>query len=238
MKATLLLFLLVTTAPLARAQTPGCAALPKAEDLSRDLADAAAGKGFVESLGAGSDVGGLFKGEREWAAVVDRSGALCVVVESKPGQVWPASQAIAKAKAYTANGFSLDEAPLSTARLYTLAQPGHSLFGIGLTNPFDPGAIAAPGGAGKVAGGIVGFGGGVPLYRDAKVIGGLGVSGDTACADHEIAKRVRDLAKLNPPGGPTADDVIYASVDGPSLFQHPLCGNTKRNGVLIGTEQP
>ena len=33
------------------------------------------------------------------------------------------------------------------------------------------------------------------------VIGGLGVSGDTACADHEIAKKVRDLAVLNPPGG-------------------------------------
>ena len=28
----------------------------------------------------------------------------------------------------------------------------------------------------------------------------IGISGDTSCADHEIAKRVRDIANLNPPG--------------------------------------
>src|SRR5690349_12268356 len=71
--------------------------------------------------------GGLFNGARMWAAIVDRSGRLQVVTTSTtdPTQVWPGSQAIAKAKAYTANAFSLDSLPLSTAQLYTFTQPGH-----------------------------------------------------------------------------------------------------------------
>jgi hypothetical protein len=64
------------------------------------------------------------------------------------------------------------------------------------------------------------------------------VSGDTSCADHEIAKRVRDLAGLNPPGGKLVDDITYSSVDGPTVFTHPLCVATYRNGELIGTEAP
>src|ERR1043165_6407711 len=76
----------------------GCAALPSAADLRRWLADAAGGKGIAESLGSGGDVGGLFKGEREWAAVVDRHGTFSAVTTSQADatQVWPASQAIAK----------------------------------------------------------------------------------------------------------------------------------------------
>ena len=37
--------------------------------------------------------------------------------QTDPTQVWPGSQAIAKAKAYTANAFSLDSLALSTALL-------------------------------------------------------------------------------------------------------------------------
>ena len=43
-------------------------------------------------------------------------------------------------------------------------------------------------------GGIITFGGGVALYKSGKVIGGLGVSGDTSCADHAIAYTMRKLA--------------------------------------------
>jgi Haem-degrading len=82
------------------------------------------------------------------------------------------------------------------------------------------------------------FGGGVALYRDGSIIGGLGVSGDTSCTDHEIAKRVRNLANLNPPGGQFADDIQYTVADGASVFTHPLCVNTWRNGVFIGQEPP
>ena len=193
----------------------------------------------------GGDEGGLFHGKREWAAVVNREGQVCAVAVSTndPTHVWPGSLAIAKAKAYTANAFSLDDTPLSTARLYTLTQPGHSLWGIAASNPFVAGDLVPPSqGPGsstpRVEGGLISFGGGVPLYKNSKIIGALGVSGDTACADHETAKRMRNEAGLNPPGGMHADDITYPSIDGPSGFSHPLCQNTYRDGKFLGNEAP
>ena len=165
-----------------------------------------------------------------WAAVVNRDGDLCGFITSQtdPTQVWPGSQAIAKAKAYTANAFSLDGLALSTALLYTFVRPGHSLYGLNNSNPFNPSFLAPASGAGggnnQIAGGIITFGGGVPLYAGGKIIGGLGVSGDTACADHEIAKRVRNLAGLDPPGGPLTDDITYSSPDGASAFSLDFAG--------------
>lgn len=172
-------------------------------------------------------------------AVVNRDGELCAYATSTsdPTQVWPGSQAIAKAKAYTANAFSLDDFVLSTARLYTFTQPGHSLWSLGQSNLFDTRFLAAPGAMGstnQITGGLIFFGGGVPLYANGVIVGGLGISGDTSCADHEIAKRVRDLAGLNPVGGALVDDIVYTPPA--SVFGHPLCLNTFRNGVSIGTE--
>lgn len=221
-----------------------CEKLPTDEQLRKHLSNAANGTGIHENLGPNSTVGGFADGKQQWGAVVNRNGELCAFTTSTPDptQPWPGSQAVAKAKAYTANAFSNDDTPLPTARLYTLTQPGHSLFGLQSANPFNPRFLAPPsgndGGRGQITGGTVTFGGGVPLYRDGKIVGGLGVSGDSACADHEIAKRARDLAGLNPPGGPLADDIIYKGVDEPSLFAHPLCANTKRNGVSVGEETP
>jgi uncharacterized protein GlcG (DUF336 family) len=179
-----------------------------------------------------------------WGAVVNRDGEVCAYTTSTadPTQVWPGSQAIAKSKAYTANAFSLDDLALSTARLYTFTQPGHSLWSLGQSNLFEPRFLAPPtgqgGGKNQIVGGLIFFGGGVPLYRNGTIVGGLGVSGDTSCTDHEIAKRVRNLAGLNPPGGPTADDITYSVPDGASVFTHPRCVNTWRNGVFIGEEPP
>lgn len=212
-----------------------CGPLPQAGELREAL---------VAAAGAPGTVGGLFNGARMWGAIVNRDGEICSYVTSTtdPTQVWPGSQAIAKAKAYTANAFSLDSLALSTARLYTFTQPGHSLWSLGQSNLWEP-AFAAPptghgGGLRQIAGGLIFFGGGVPLYRDGKIIGALGISGDTSCADHEIAKRARTQLGLNPPGGPLADDITYSSTDGPSVFTHPLCVNTWRNGVFIGEEAP
>jgi uncharacterized protein GlcG (DUF336 family) len=209
------------------------------------LPNEAALKGFLAAApSAGGDAGGLFHGARMWAAVVNRDGEFCAAATSTadPSQVWPGSQAIAKAKAYTANAFSLDDGPLSTAQLYTLTQPGHSLWSLGQSNLFESKFLAPPSGQGggkeQIAGGLIFFGGGVALYSNGKIIGGLGISGDTSCTDHEIAKRVRDLASLNPSGGATADDISYSSKDGASVFTHPLCPNTWRNGKFIGNEQP
>ena len=217
-----------------------CDALPKKNELQTLLALAP----NLNGPPLGGTVGGLFNGTRMWGAIVDRDGTVCsfITTTADPSQVWPGSQAIAKAKAYTANAFSLDALALSTARLYTFVQPGHSLFGLNNSNLFNPEFLAplsgSGGGKGQIAGGIITFGGGEPLYKGGNIVGGLGVSGDTACADHEIAKRVRDLAHLNPPGGPLVDDISYSSVDGASVFTHPLCPNTWRNGVFIGNELP
>jgi uncharacterized protein GlcG (DUF336 family) len=227
--------LFITEARLSAAAQGRCHGLPDETALKELLSAAPA---------AGGEAGGLFHGTRMWGAVVNRSGELCAYATSMsdPSQVWPGSQAIAKAKAYTANAFSLDALALSTARLYTFTQPGHSLWSLGQSNLFDPKFLAPPSGQGggkeQITGGLIFFGGGVPLYdADGAIIGGVGISGDTSCTDHEIAKRVRDLASLNPPGGSLVDDISYSSADGASVFTHPLCLNTYRNGVFVGNEQ-
>jgi hypothetical protein len=77
-------------------------------------------------------------------------------------------------------------------------------------------------------GGIITFGGGVALYQGGEVIGGLGLSGDSSCADHAIAYRMRKLAGLDKipagvgPGG--TDNISYApSGTSPTGFQQPHC---------------
>jgi uncharacterized protein GlcG (DUF336 family) len=156
----------------ARAGISDCDCLPSAADLKNLLRNAP---------GSGGEAGGLFHGTRMWGAVVNRNGEICAsaVSTDDPTQVWPGSQAIAKSKAYTANAFSVDVLPLSTARLYTFTQPGHSLWSLGQSNPFNPRFLAPPIEAAeaskKIEGGLIFFGGGVPLYKNGKIIGGLGV---------------------------------------------------------------
>jgi uncharacterized protein GlcG (DUF336 family) len=232
---TLLVGALLLAAP-SYADNADCGALPDSAALRAALIAAPDVTGPI-----GGAVGGLFNGTRMWAAVVNRDGQLCAIVASTsdPSQVWPGSQAIAKSKAYTANAFSLDSLALSTARLYTFTQPGHSLWSLGQSNLFDPTFLnprGAKDGRGDVPGGLIFFGGGVPLYSNGKIVGGLGVSGDTSCADHEIAKRTRNSLGLNPAGGATSDDITYSSADGAGPFTHPLCLNTFRNGALMGEE--
>jgi uncharacterized protein GlcG (DUF336 family) len=215
-----------------------CAGLPSTADLRQKLIAA----GAPENQAGSGPVGGLFNGSRMWAAVVNRSGELCAVAVSTNDatQVWPGSQAIAKSKAYTANAFSLDTLALSTARLYTFTQPGHSLWSLGQSNLSSAGNLRAPGdaaeGTGRIPGGLIFFGGGVPLYKSGKIVGGLGISGDTSCADHEVAKRTRNGLAMNPPGGMLADDIVYAPPDPAGVFAHPKCLNTWRNGGFIGNE--
>ncbi len=214
-----------------------CSGLPSASQLKALLKAAPGGPNHSP------DAGGLFHGDRMWGAVVNRDGILCAYATNQddPSQVWPGSQAIAKAKAYTANAFSLDGLALSTANLYTFTQPGHSLWSLAGANPFNPEALAPTGGQGggqnHIAGGMIFFGGGVPLYANGKIIGGLGVSGDTSCADHEIAKRVRHAASLDPPGGMLVDDIQYKATEGDNAFTHPPCINTWRNGTNLNLNE-
>jgi uncharacterized protein GlcG (DUF336 family) len=181
--------------------------------------------------------GGIFKPNRMWSAIVDRGGNLCSVIntDATNGDAWPGSRAIAIAKAETANDFSNSDLALSTANLYAPTQPGGSLYGLNNSNPFNPffnGPIA-PTGQGNnqpqgVPGGIITFGGGVALYSNGQVIGGLGVSGDSSCADHAIAYRMRHRAGFDGiPGGVApgnTDNIIYApGGQAPTGFQQPHC---------------
>ena len=238
----------------------GCAGLPDQATLRSALISAVA----AESSGLNNQM---------WATVVDRDGVVCAVAFSGAdrGAQWPGSRVISAQKANTANAFSLDGLALSTANLYSAVQPfGGSLYGLQHSNPVD--APAAYGAAadtvnygqpndvmvGKRIGGVNVFGGGLGLYVKVggadKVVGGLGVSGDTSCADHMIAWRLRNnlgldhLKGVNGVSGDAdrPDNIIYdisgASTAGaigvsPSGFGHPSCLNTADPATLPAVQQ-
>jgi uncharacterized protein GlcG (DUF336 family) len=187
------------------------------------------------------DNGGF--GLNMWATVVDRSGIVVSVVFSGPGfgDQWLLSRVISAQKANTANGLSLNALALSTANLWAATQPGGSLFGLQESNPVDPnrayeGNVETFGTAddpmvGSRIGGVNVFGGGLALYNAAgEKIGAIGVSGDSSCADHNIAWKVRDALALDfVPSGVAiggTDNIIYdldAFGNSTSGFGHPEC---------------
>lgn len=193
-----------------------------------------------------------------WATIVDRDGTVCAVAFSGAdrGAQWPGSRVISAQKANTANAFSLDKLALSTANLYSAVQPGGSLFGLQHSNPvntqvayqgnFDKIGTAKDPMVGSKIGGVNVFGGGLGLYKANKVIGGLGLSGDTSCADHMIAWRVRNklnLDEMSKVGGVSGDatrpdNIIFDDLNGNKNkttdgFEHPDCLNTKKDGKLV-----
>jgi uncharacterized protein GlcG (DUF336 family) len=207
---------------------------------------------------ASGDANGGF-GLDMWATVVDRSGIVRVVAFSgaKEGDQWPASRVISAQKANTANSLSLDGLALSTANLYSAVQPGGSLFGLQESNPVN--TDAAYGGnaddygttndfmIGKRIGGVNVFGGGLALYdATGAVIGAIGLSGDSSCADHVIAWRVRHALVLDyiPPGVDPASgtDNIVFDIDGSghsaSGWGHPTCPPDPAAVVTIGQALP
>ena len=199
--------------------------------------------------------GGL--GFEMWATILDRRGRVVDVVFSgeQRGDQWPGSRVISAQKANTANAFSLAGFALSSANLYAAVQPGGSLFGLQESNPVDPraayaGPVSAYGTAhdpmiGRLIGGINVFGGGLALYSgDDRLLGGLGVSGDTSCTDHIVAWKLRHALNLDDvPAGPdpdsNTDNIIYAEdeLDG---FEHPTCFDLEGQGnhIDIGNALP
>ncbi|HEX4159729.1 MAG TPA: heme-binding protein [Rhizomicrobium sp.] len=191
--------------------------------------------------GGGPSNGGL--DNHMWAAIVDRLGIVRAVCYSgnSLGDQWPGSRAIAIEKANTANALSLPLFAFSTANLYSGAQPGGFLFGILTTNPVDTATMYAGDPSdygsgrdpmvGKKASGVVVFGGGLALYDESGIVGAMGVSGDTSCADHNVAWRVRKRLGLDRvPAGITAannDAIIYdIGMLGKSSsgYGHPVSG--------------
>jgi uncharacterized protein GlcG (DUF336 family) len=178
----------------------------------------------------------------EWAALVSRDGSVCAVTfsGSKPDDQWLGSRAIAAEKANTANALSLKQFALSTANLYAGAQPAGFLFGIQTSNPVNPVVLysgdptqfgtASDPLVGKPLGGVIVFGGGLALYDQNGIVGGLGASGDTSCADHNIAWRIRHALQLDhvPAGvSPAKNDAIIYDIQpdktSASGYGHPKC---------------
>ena len=223
------------TVPAAAQGRQGCASLPSHDALKKALAAAQA-----------EPNGGL--GFHMWATVVDRDGVVCAVVFTggDRGDQWPGSRVISAQKANAANAFSLPKFALSTANLYSAVQPGQSLFGLQESNPVDTSAAYAGPAIqygtptdplrGKRIGGVNVFGGGLGLYDSTgKLVGGLGVSGDTSCADHIIAWKTRHTLNLDsvPAGvaGDGKDNIIHDVTVDPATghttskggFGHPTC---------------
>jgi hypothetical protein len=124
-------------------------------------------------------------------------------------------------------------------------QPGGSLYGLQESNPVDTRvAYKGPASAfgtqsdpmiGEQIGGINVFGGGLALYSsDGRLLGGVGVSGDTSCTDHIIAWKLRHALNLDHvPAGPdpdsNSDNIIFTdgTLDG---FEHPQCFDADGQG--------
>lgn len=220
------------TLGFASAASADCRDLPGHDALAKALTESVKPSG-------GPGNGGLDL--NMWATIVDLDGTVCAVAFSGKAftDQWLGSRVISAQKANTANAFSLDGLALSTANLYAPTQPGGSLFGLQESNPVNV-AAAYAGAAelfgtaedpmvGQRIGGVNVFGGGLALYAGAK-LGAVGVSGDTSCADHNIAWRVRSALGLNKvPAGvsPNGDDGIVYDISGETSkggFGHPTCG--------------
>ncbi len=272
--ATLLVALTSTVSAQTAPSASNCSALPGHNQLQFALAAALAG----EKSGLNNQM---------WATIVDRDGIVCAVAFSgaNRGAQWPGSRVISAQKANTANSFSLDSSShgadngkgqaaglvLSTANLFSAVQPGGSLFGLQESNPVET-SVAYQGPSslfgqtndpmvGNKIGGVNVFGGGLALFAPTKVIvGGLGVSGDTSCTDHDISWRVRHALSLDHLAGvggvsgdvTRPDNIVYDILPNPdgtggtgqspagsggvgtsaSGFGHPKCLNTGNQAAL------
>src|SRR5437588_3706123 len=98
-------------------------------------------------------------------AVVDAGGNL--VAHVRMDGAWIGSIGISINKAFTSRAFDI-----STKDLAQHSQSGGQFFGIHASN----------------SGRIMIFAGGVPLKRDGKVVGGIGVSGGSGEQDHAVAE--------------------------------------------------
>jgi uncharacterized protein GlcG (DUF336 family) len=222
---------------------------------------------LLKALKDATDAEGSGLNLNMWGTIVNRDGVVCAVAftGTNRGSQWPGSRVISAQKANTANAFSLDQSAasgvnggplaLSTANLYSAVQPGGSLFGLQESNPVNvAAAYQGPSSkygtsndplVGEKIGGVNVFGGGLALYDSShRLVGGVGVSGDTSCSDHNIAWRTRSNLGLDHLGGlipgvaglfqgdtTHPDNIIFditpnvagGTGNSPSGFGHPTC---------------
>jgi uncharacterized protein GlcG (DUF336 family) len=120
--------------------------------------------------------------------VVDRNGK--VLGRRSMPDAWVGSVDIALGKARTAVFFSSNENALSSRQVGELSQahgpdgtgPAGPLWGIGNTNRSSTKELGP-----IQTNSIVTFPGGLPLYKQGKLVGGIGVSGDGVDQDESVA---------------------------------------------------
>jgi uncharacterized protein GlcG (DUF336 family) len=112
-------------------------------------------------------------------AIVARDGKLLRVF-SMP-DAWVGSIDIAIAKARTGAFFSSNQNALTSRVVGQVSQPGGPLWGIWASNQ-----VGITGSA-EFRNGIITFPGGVPLYKNGQLVGGIGVSGDGVDQDEHVA---------------------------------------------------
>ncbi|MBV8072781.1 MAG: heme-binding protein [Acidobacteriaceae bacterium] len=98
-------------------------------------------------------------------AVADQGGNL--VAHARMDNAWMGSIDISINKAWTARAFDI-----ATKDLAQHSQSGGQFFGIHVSNH----------------GRVIIFAGGIPLKRDGKVVGAIGVSGGSGDQDHAVAE--------------------------------------------------
>ena len=236
MKNTVLLLTLALSALAQDDNIPTCKDLPSHSQLMSALKAARnqANGGFNLNM---------------WGTIVDRDGTVCAVAftGNSRGDQWPGSRVISAQKANTANAFSLPGLALSTANIYSAVQPGGTLYGLQHSNPVNP-PVAYQGPernfgqsndplAGQHPGGVNVFGGGLALYdKGGRLLGAIGVSGDSSCADHNIAWRTRNILQLDyvtagvSGDASRPDNIVYDITGGTSAggWGHPVCSDAAK----------
>jgi len=184
-----------------------------------------------------------------WAAVVDRNGLVVAVVFTGATNTdqWPGSRVIAAQKANTGNAFSL---PHLALRPPTCMQPPSRAARCSdsrkRTDQRRRGLCGNAADYGSRRDFMVGSGSGdqrvrrrpAAVRRRWDLVGGLGVSGDASCADHNIAWKMRYNLRLDHVPAGVADNgkddnIIYDFTNGVSAsgFGHPSAPPPRRRSV-------
>jgi uncharacterized protein GlcG (DUF336 family) len=145
---------------------------------------------------------------RMHVAIVDRSGLLLGF--RSMDDAWEGSKDIAIAKARTAAFFSSNQnamtsrtvGVLSQANFPTVTDLAGPLWGIGNSN--QQGITGGP----ERRNGLITFPGGVPIYKNGVLIGGVGVSGDGVDQDEAVA--IKAAAGFDAPMAIRANTVVPA----------------------------
>ena len=120
-------------------------------------------------------------------AIVGRDGKLLAYFSMQ--DAWVGSEDIAIAKARTAAFFSSDENAL-TSRIIGVLSQAHNADGSGGAGPLwgigNSNQVGITGNQ-STRNGIITFPGGVALYKDGKLVGAIGVSGDGVDQDEAVA---------------------------------------------------